>query len=173
MFFLSCKTLLNYSWAMCTLFSWQGVDNQKVEKHLNCRWKPLGYVHMGFFLFPHGLWSGFCVRIHILLLSMEICAGILTAQIFFPRQIWHPRHGKKVTFHVLTQILCENSIGHPGHELALLNGSNPWPNSWQKPQGMPQISARESATKFPDGKIHLGNITCPYPLSCKCALGFR
>lgn len=34
-------------------------------------------------LFPHGLWCGFCVRIHILLLSMEICAGILTAQIFF------------------------------------------------------------------------------------------
>lgn len=37
----------------------------------------------GVLLFPHGLWCGFCVRIHILLLSMEICAGILTAQIFF------------------------------------------------------------------------------------------
>lgn len=173
MFFLSCKTLHNYSWAMCTLFSWQGGGQPKGWETLELQVETLRVCSHGFvFLFPHGLWCGFCVRIHILLLSMEICAGILTAQIFSKADL-KSTSWKKVTCHVLTQILCENSIGHPGHELALLNGSNPWPNSWQKPQGMPQISATESATKFPDGKIHLGNITCPYPLSCKCALGFR
>lgn len=165
-FFLSCKTLLNYSWAMCTLFSWQGVDNQKVEKHLNCRftWS---------FIVPTWIMMRIlCQNPHPIAFNGNLCWNSYGTD-FFPRQIWHPRHGKKVTCHVLTQILCENSIGHPGHELALLNGSNPWPNSWQKPQGMPQISATESATKFPDGKIHLGNITRPYPLSCKCAHGFR
>lgn len=128
MFFLSCKTLHNYSWAMCTLFSWQGVDNQKVEKHLNCRWKPLGYVHMEFFCSHMDYDADSVSESTSYCFQWKSVLEFLRHR-FFSKADLKSTSWKKVTCHVLTQIQCENSIGHPGHELALLNGSNPWPNS--------------------------------------------